>query len=151
MLNLRHWIDFKYVLIWGRSNNEVQKRCDALENDMLMHGMAPRKDEWKRKQKKDKSFLKSPEVEKGRQSSCCQMNKKTLTERSSICGPAAPPSGHSRVSITAKAGKSETQLLGQSHRRNSLILFYYNIYFHLLRDCQAKMAPQAHRAPQEPS
>lgn len=38
MLNLRHWIDFKYVLIWGRSNNEVQKRCDALENDTLMHG-----------------------------------------------------------------------------------------------------------------
>lgn len=76
--------------------------------------MAPRKDEWKRKQKKDKSFLKSPEVEKGRQSSCCQMNKKTLTERSSICGPGAPPSGHSRVSITAKAGKSETAAGSQS-------------------------------------
>lgn len=59
MLNLRHWIDFKYVLIWGRSNNEVQKRCDALENDTLMHGMAPRKDEWKRKQKKDKFPKKS--------------------------------------------------------------------------------------------
>lgn len=148
MLNLRHWIDFKYMLIWGRSNNEVQKRCFRKWHVNARHGSTEGRVE---KKAEDKSFLKSAEVEKGRQSSCCQMNKKSLTERSSICGPGAPPSGHSRASITAKAGKSERQLLGQSHRRNSLMLFYYNIYFHLLRDCQAKMAPQAHRAPQEPS